>query len=114
MSNVYDQAHQLARALARSPEYLEYKKVKEKLEANPENKKLMMDFRAKQMELQKAVLLGHKVDEAKQKQLHKMQEILTLNPAIAEFLQAEFRFSTMMMEVQKIIGEAVGLDFNEK
>ncbi|MDA8235241.1 MAG: YlbF family regulator [Clostridia bacterium] len=111
MTNAYDQAHQLARVLAKSPEYVEYKKAKEKLEANGENKKLVADLRAKQMELQKAVILGQKVDEAKKKQLEKMQQIIVTNPAIAEFFQTEFRFNKMMLDVQKIIGEAVGLQF---
>ncbi|MHB8172624.1 MAG: YlbF family regulator [Thermincolia bacterium] len=114
MSNVYDQAHQLAKVLARSSEYQEYKKVKEKLEANPENQKLLTDFRIKQVELQKALLMGQKVTDAQKTQLEKMQEVLVLNPAIKEFFQAEFRFNTMMMDVQKIIGEGVGLEFPDK
>ena len=112
MTNVvYDRAHDLARALSASPEYRQYEEVRKKLEAHQENFKLLQDFRMKQMEIQQAQLMGQNVD-ARMKQLEQMYQILTHNPVINEFLQVEMRFSRMMMDVQKIIGQAVGFNFD--
>ena len=37
--NVYDTANKLAEELKKAPEYLEFKKAKEKVNQNPEEKK---------------------------------------------------------------------------
>ena len=111
MSNVYDRAHDLARALSASTEYRQYEEGRKKLEANKENFKMLQDFRMKQLEIQQAQMMGQNVD-AKMKQLEQMYQVLSLNPAINEFLQMEMRFSRMMMDIQKIIGQAVGFNFD--
>lgn len=111
MSNIYDRAHDLARALSASGEYRQYEEARKKLEANKENVKMLQDFRMKQLEVQQAQVMGQNAD-AKMKQLEQMFQVLSLNPAINDFLQVEMRFSRMMMDVQKIIGQAVGFDFD--
>ena len=110
MSNIYDRAHELARALSTSVEYRQYEEAQKKLESNKENLKMLQDFRMKQLELQQAQVMGQN-PEAKLKQLEQMYQVLCLNPAINEFLQVEMRFSKMMMDVQKIIGQSVGFDY---
>lgn len=106
--NPYDCAHDLARALAESPEYRQYEEAKKQLETNRENVKMVQDFRVKQLEVQQAQMLGQKVED-KIKQLEPLYRVLSMNPAVNEFLQVEMRFSQMMMDIQKIIGEAVGV-----
>lgn len=63
----------------------------------------------KQLELQRSQMLGQNTAE-QIKQLEHLMHVLSQNPVISRFLQIEQRFSRMMMDVQKIIGEAVGLN----
>lgn len=107
--NPYNCAHDLARALAESQEYRQYEEARKKLETNQENLKMVQDFRVKQLEIQQAQVMGQNVDE-RIKQLEPFFKVLSMNPAINEFLQVEMRFSQMMMDIQKIIGEAVGVN----
>lgn len=106
--NPFDCAHDLARALADSPEFRQYEEARKKLETNRENLRMVQDFRVKQLEVQQAQMLGQNVED-KIKRLEPLFKVLSMNPAVNEFLQVEMRFSQMMMAIQKIIGEAVGV-----
>lgn len=110
MVNVYDKAYELARALKTSPEYINYSRLKEKLEKDRETWQRVVDFRQKQMEVQAKQLQGQQV-ESELTRLQELFNLLTANRDIAEFFQAEYAFSRLMFDIQKIIGEAVGLEF---
>ena len=70
MINVYDQAHNLARAIKNSEEYRTYIKKREIVYANEKNKKMVEDFRGKVLEIQMDQLSGKKV---KQEEMEKLQ-----------------------------------------
>ncbi|MBC9783232.1 YlbF family regulator [Heliobacterium chlorum] len=105
--NIHDQAHQLARSLKNSAEYQELLAAKSKVEAIPESKKLLHDFRAKQWELQKATLSGQQPTEAQMQSFQQMASLISLHPPLQEYLMAEFRFSQLMTDIQKILSDAV-------
>ena len=48
---VYDEANNLAKSIQESKEYLEYKKIKEEVNANPEMKAKVDEFEKKELEL---------------------------------------------------------------
>ncbi|MDI3533848.1 MAG: hypothetical protein PWQ82_213 [Thermosediminibacterales bacterium] len=106
---VHDKAHELARALADSKEYKEYKKAHEKIKQDPKALEMLEDFRKKQLEVQAAQLAGQPVEE-KSKQLENLFQVINYNQLIREFLTAEARFLTLIADVQKIIGKAVEID----
>ncbi|MCX7780221.1 MAG: YlbF family regulator [Negativicutes bacterium] len=110
--NVYDKAHELAKALKHCNEYRQYVQAKEVIAADPDAKKMVKDFLAKQMELEYEAMAGKK-DEAKLQQVQKMYELLVYNAKAREFLEAYMRFQRMMTDIYKILGETVaeGLDF---
>lgn len=56
--NVYDQAHQLARAIKESEECKRFNKVKKKVEDNPELDAAIKDFMKRQFEFQAAQMMG--------------------------------------------------------
>ena len=105
--SVYDAAHLLAKELKKSAEYDQYKKIEQKVMADEKNKEMIVGFRKQQIEVQRAQILGQEIDEETQKQIEGLQQILMLNPTISEFLACEMRLARMIMDVQKIIGEAV-------
>ena len=45
--NVYEEAHSLERAIKESEEYKEFKRLKEKIDAEESLKKMMEDFHSK-------------------------------------------------------------------
>ncbi|MEW6623125.1 MAG: YlbF family regulator [Bacillota bacterium] len=103
----YEIAHDLAKSLSKSDEYQEFKKAKSLLEENQESVRLLQDFRRKQLEIQMAQISGEEIDDEYLRQVESLYELLSLNPRINEYLNAEYRLARMMGDIQKIIGEAV-------
>lgn len=103
--SVYDLAHTLARAIKGSAEFREYKAAAEKVEANPQQKKMLQDLKEKQLEIQREHMMGQQISESKKKELQKLHEILAANPVLNAFFTTEYRFGRMMTDVQKIIVE---------
>ena len=103
--NVYDQAHQLATAIKESEECKQYNAVREKLEANPELNSAVQDFMKKQFEFQTSQLMGKELDQEEFAQLQQLSAVLMQDPLTSEYFQCQMRFSTMMSDVYKIIGD---------
>lgn len=112
--NVYDKAYELKKALMESGEVKSYKESLEKIKANAASKRMLEDFRKKQMELQAFQLSGKEPDKEKIAELEKLYSIISLNSEINEFLQNEYRFSILMNDISKIIFEAVDVDLEDK
>lgn len=106
---VYDKARELARDIAGSQEYTEYKRTKELAMANSTTAGLIKQYHQLQLKAQAAALGGQK-DEELMGQLQKMGEILMLNQDASAFLMAEFRLNQMLGDVYKILAEAVDVD----
>ena len=61
--NVYDLAHQLAKAVRESEEFKQFDATKKQIEANPELDQAIEDFMTKQLELQTAQMMGQDVGQ---------------------------------------------------
>lgn len=105
--NVYDHAHTLARALKQSEEYQGLLEAKKKLEADPKNKEMLLDFRRCQWDAQKARALGEEVDEVTQRRFQQLAELVGANPVVQAYLGAEYRFGQIMVDLQKILAGAL-------
>ena len=115
--NVYDQAHSLAAAVKASEEFKQYDAVKKQVDANPGLKDAISDFMKKQMELQMSQMTGQEMGPEVMQQLQQLSSVLMQDPTAAQYLQCQMRFSMMMADVYKIIGEAADFDlgpFGEK
>ncbi|HYH03975.1 MAG TPA: YlbF family regulator [Bacillota bacterium] len=109
-----DLAKELAKSIASSTEYLNYKSAKEKLETHEAAKLMFDDFRKKQLELQRKKLSGEKALEPLETEIRKLTEVVSLNLYVRDFLMAEYQFSKMMMDVQKTLSEAVDIKLPEE
>ena len=105
--NIYDLAHQLARALKESQEYKTYMELKEKVSENEELSASINDFQQKQFQLQAQQLLGQEGDVTMREQIQNLGQILMKDPLAAQYLQAEFAFTMMYADVCKILQDAV-------
>ena len=89
--------------------YKEFKRLKEKIDAEESLKKMMEDFHSKQLELQTKQMMGQEVTSEMMQSVQDLYQIIAKDPVAAEYLQAEMRFSVMMQDVYKILGEVVGI-----
>ena len=105
--SVQDKAHALARAIKETGEFKTFLKVKEKLDKDKAAKEMLADFRKVQWEMQKQKLAGLDVSPEQEKRISQLLEVIGLNLLVKEFLEAEYRFSIMTADIQKIIGEAM-------
>jgi cell fate (sporulation/competence/biofilm development) regulator YlbF (YheA/YmcA/DUF963 family) len=112
MAAILDLANELGRALAGSEEYRAYQQAQQAVEANLAAQFMLRDFRTRQFEVEKAKLAGTFTPELV-RELQEKAQIVAANPVVREFLEAEARFGNLMMEVQRILGQAVGIDVDQ-
>lgn len=108
--NVYDKAHELAAILKSTPEVIEYKACKERIEANPTNKKMVDDFRKKQIEVYTLQMQGKQPSKEQLESFQGLYSIVKMNPDADKYLEAELRFSQLYSDIMKILGDAAGVD----
>jgi len=104
---IYDYAHALVKAIKASPEYKNFKNVQEKLQKDSGAKRMLADLRKTQWNLQKQKLSGLEIAPEQEEQLSRLLEVINLNLVVKEYLEAEYRFSIVLTDIQKIIGEAM-------
>ena len=107
--NVYDQAHSLAQAIRESEEFKQYDQYKKIVKENPQLDQSLKDLMKKQMEMQAAQMMGQEVTQEAFQQIQQLSVILMQDPTAAQYLQCQMRFSMMMADVYKIIGETADL-----
>lgn len=112
MSNVYDQAHALARALRESEEYRSYAAAREIAYENDTNRTLLTEYKKLQYQLQIAMASGSAPDPAAMERLQKLSGLLQLSPESSACLLAEFRLQKMLADLYKILGDAAGIDID--
>ena len=110
--NVYDQAHQLASAIKGSEEFKQYDRLKKQIESNDDLNRAVRDFMSRQLELQTSQMMGQEPDADTIQQMQQLSAALMADPTAAEYMQCQMRFSMMMADVYKILGEVsdMGID----
>jgi cell fate (sporulation/competence/biofilm development) regulator YlbF (YheA/YmcA/DUF963 family) len=104
--NVYDKAYELARALKDSPEAKEWAEANAALAGDPDAKRMLDDFRKRQMDAERAMLEGKELPQEEKDKLNKLYEVLLLHGGIRRVLDAERRLAQLWADTQKIVGEA--------
>jgi len=104
--NPYDAAHHLVKAIKESPELKEFKKAREDLKADESAKKMFIDLRNKQIELQKQSMSGIEVSQEQKEKVNKLVEVVSMNMVAKRYMEAEYKMARLLQDVQNIIGEA--------
>lgn len=108
--NVYDQAHSLVTAIKGSEEYKRYVAAEEKVNSNEALSAMLKDYRQKQMELQRKQMTGEMDQQDLMNAAQEIYTIMVQDPTTADFLQCEMRFTMMMQDVYKIIGDVIDIE----
>ena len=104
--NIYNSILTFSNDFKNCDEVKEFKKLKKKIDENPENKKIIDDFHKKLYDYQIAKQNGEDVAE-KENQLNELNSILMSNSEISEFMAAEVRISTIMNDVANYVSEYI-------
>lgn len=107
MVNVYDKAHELARALKESAEYRSYAAAKDKVEQNDELAKMINDFHEKNMAVQTQRMMTGQLDQEAMAEVESLYRIVTSDPVAAQYIQSEFALTQVVSEIYRILGEVV-------
>ncbi|MGP0578746.1 YlbF family regulator [Paenibacillus peoriae] len=105
--NIYDKAHDLAKALKESKEVEEITSAMKLIETDPEAKKMLDDFRERQMEVQQRMMSGDMPAQEEMEKMEKLFEVLSLNLNIHRLFDAERRLSVIIEDVNKIIADSL-------
>ncbi|MBE5759157.1 MAG: YlbF family regulator [Clostridiales bacterium] len=107
---VYDRANALAQDIKQSPEYKEYKALKDELYENATTKDLLKQYKKLQFEAQTQYMSGQQPSAELMDKIKKLNDVLVFNPKVNEFFIAEYKFNTLISDVYKIIGDACDID----
>ena len=107
--NVYDEAHNLAKAIRESNEFLEFDKVRKEIESDKDVSDMISEMSKLQIELQTAQMTGQQPSEETMSRIQSLSTMMATKPLAAKYLQSEAAFSVMMNDVFGIIGEAMGI-----
>lgn len=105
--NIYDKAHDLAKAMKESGEVEEIRSAMKLIETDTESKQMLDNFRTRQMELQQRIMSGDMPPQEEMEQMEKLFEVLSLNLNIRRLFDAERRLSTIIEDVNKIISDSL-------
>lgn len=105
--NIYDKAHDLAKALQDSTEVNEISSAMTLIEADPESKQMLDDFRQRQVEIQQRMMSGDMPSQEEMEKMEKLFDVLSLNLNIRRLFEAERRLSTIIEDVNKIISDSL-------
>ncbi|UNK17285.1 YlbF family regulator [Paenibacillus sp. N3/727] len=105
--NIYDKANDLAKAMKESQEVQEITSALKLIEADPESKQMLDNFRERQMEVQQRIMTGDMPSQEEMEKMEKLFEVLSLNLNIRRLFDAERRLSIIIEDVNKIISDSL-------
>lgn len=109
--NPYDKAHELAHAIKASDIYLDYVAAKREIEKDQELKERLLEFRNRQMEINRAQMLGGDVPDDNVNEVTLEFAKMNQEKEFADFFNAEGRFIQMFNDIQEIMQKAIQSGF---
>lgn len=105
MSNPYDKAHELGRVLKESEEFMQLEELYGKVNADPQAKQMLENFRSIQIELQQKQMQGIELSQEEIQKAQSVFELVQQQEAISKLMEAEQRMSQLIGDINRIIAE---------
>ena len=105
--NIRDHANALVKALKASPEYREFKKRQENLQKDDIAKQMLADLRRIQWKIEKLRISGQQPTPEDDEKINSIMGVISSNDTVKDYLEGEYKFSIILNDVQKILGEAM-------
>jgi len=90
-----------------SPEVNEITAAMKLVDADPESKRMLDEFRVRQNEVQQRMMTGEMPSQEEMERMEKQFEVLSLNLNIRRLFDAERRLSVIIQDVNKIITDSL-------
>lgn len=103
----YELTHQLVASIRASEEYKNYLDAKQKLKNDEEYYEIVKNFQKKQFEIKQAQFLKKDISPEQKEEYERLFRLLSSSSTCKEYLDAEFRVSRLISDIQRILGEVV-------
>jgi cell fate (sporulation/competence/biofilm development) regulator YlbF (YheA/YmcA/DUF963 family) len=113
LSNPHDKAHELARSIKESPAFQRYLAAKRVVDQNPAYKDKILRVRGRQMELNRAHILGQELPADLMSELSQQLAEVRQYAEINDFFDAESHFINLFQDIQSIIQNALDADLKD-
>ncbi|MBE3554802.1 MAG: YlbF family regulator [Thermicanus sp.] len=104
----YSLAYSLARKIEESEEYHALKEAYEEIGKDPEAKRMLLDFRQRERELQEKQLAGEELDNEEVEKLQRLFDTIRLHQGISRLMEQESRLMLLYEDIQRILAEPLG------
>src|SRR5690625_838803 len=98
MSNMYDNAYGLEKAIRESQEFIVLKESFEKVMNDESSRKLFEEFRDKQIEIQEKQMQGQEISEEELEKVKSVVDLVQQNEVISKLMEAEQRLNLVINE----------------
>lgn len=105
--SVYDKAYELAKALEDSHEAKTMRAARAAADADPDARRMLFDFQKKQVDLQQRMMSDEEPSADELEGMSRLYEVLSLNPLVQKYFEAEKRLSVVVEDVNRIIGNSL-------
>lgn len=109
---VQARARELADAIRTSPEYVEYREAKERMEESDTAKALIKEYKKLQVTLQMNAMAGKGMAGEEMQRFSQISSLLYGGTDTSRFLLAEMRLQKMMGDVFKLLSDAADIHFD--
>lgn len=107
MSNIYDKAYELEKAIRESDEFKNLEAAYETVMNEDSSKKLFESFRDTQLALQEKQMQGEEITEEELDQARKVVELVQQQPDISKLMEQEQRLHLVINDVSRIITKSL-------
>ena len=110
--SIYDKAGELAEEFKNCEEVTTLREASKEIEKSEANIKMLDDFRKIQMEVYSEKMQNGEVSEETKQKFKNIGSVVSMNPSVNKYIQAEQRFSITWQHILKILNDAIGIDFS--
>jgi cell fate (sporulation/competence/biofilm development) regulator YlbF (YheA/YmcA/DUF963 family) len=105
MSNPYDKAHELSRAILGSDEWKSFNQWKQAVLQDPEASEKMSEFVVLQQELQQKQFKGEAPTDEERERWSRAFDTVREYESVRQMMESEQRFHRLMADINRIITE---------
>ncbi|WNF37550.1 YlbF family regulator [Bacillaceae bacterium IKA-2] len=105
MANPFDKARELGGEIKESNEFKQLEELHLKVNADPQAKEMLDNFRGIQMELQEKQMQGMELTEEEIQKAQSVFELVQQHEVIALLMESEQKMSQLIGDINKIIAE---------
>lgn len=117
MSNIYDHAYNLEKAIRESTEFQGLKSAFEAVMNDPKSRQMFENFRDTQLSLQEKQMQGLEISNEEVERARNVIELVQGNETIAKLMEEEQRLNVIISEISSIITkpleEVYGFNYDE-